>query len=137
MSLVVICCHSLSFIVTRCHWFSLVFIRRHSLSLVVPLLVTWCITRLSFYKQSIKHATKDRPVETGGGLGRATALPSPRFLLNSAFHKLKKIELKWKIVQNYKTSWNSSKFIDIYKIIGLDTRDGILSVIHDERFPHS
>ena len=134
MSLVVICCHSLSFIVTRCHWFSLVFIRRHSLSLVVPLLVTWCITRLSFYKQSIKHATKDRPVEIGGPGGSSP----PGFLLNFAFHRLKKIELKWKIVQNYKTSWNSSKFIDIYNIIiGLDTRDGILSVIHDERFPHS
>ena len=25
--------------------------------------------------------------------------------------------LKWNIVQNYKTSWNSSKFIDIYNII--------------------
>ena len=61
-----------------------------------------------------------------------------RFLLNSLFHRLKKIELKWKIVQNYITSWNSSKFIDIYNIIiDLDMRDDILSVIHDERFPHS
>ena len=35
--------------------------------------------------------------------------------------------LKWKIVQSYKTSWNSSKFIDIYNIIiDRDTRDGIL-----------
>ena len=36
------------------------------------------------------------------------------------------IALKWKIVQNYKMSWNSSKFIDIYNIIiELNTRDGI------------
>ena len=33
------------------------------------------------------------------------------------------------MLQSYKTSWNSSKFIDIYSIIiDLDTRDGILSV---------
>ena len=41
--------------------------------------------------------------------------------------------LKWKIVQNYKTSWSCSKFNDIYYIIiDLDTRYGILSVIQDE-----
>ena len=63
-SLVVIRCHSLSFlvplVVTRCHSFSLVVplvvIRchslYHSLSLVVPLVVTRCTTRLSFYKRS-------------------------------------------------------------------------------------
>ena len=39
-----------------------------------------------------------------------TAAPLPlRFLLTSTFHVLKKRVLKWKIVQNYKTSWNSSK----------------------------
>ena len=54
----------------------------------------------------------------------------PRFLLTSIFDESKKIVLKWKIVQSYKTSWNSSKFIDIYNIIiPLDTRDGILSVM--------
>ena len=38
----------------------------------------------------------------------------------------KKIVSKWKIVQNYKTSWNFSNFIDIYSIIiELSTRDGI------------
>ena len=38
----------------------------------------------------------------------------------------KKIVPKWKIVQNYKTSWNSSKFIDICNInIELGARDGI------------
>ena len=43
LSLIVICCcHSPSFIFTRCH----------SLSLVVPLVVTRCTTRLSFYKRS-------------------------------------------------------------------------------------
>ena len=50
----------------------------------------------------------------------------PRVLLNSIFSELKEIVLKWKIVQNYKTSWNSSKFIDIYNIIiELNTRDDI------------
>ena len=45
--------------------------------------------------------------------------------------------LQWKIVQNYKPSWSSSKFIDIYNIIiDLNTRDGILSVMNSERFPH-
>ena len=44
LSLVVIRCHSLSFVVSRCL----------SLSLVAPLVVTRCITRLSFYKRSLK-----------------------------------------------------------------------------------
>ena len=39
-------CHSLSFVVTHC------LLLYHSLSSVVPLVVTRCITRLSFYKQS-------------------------------------------------------------------------------------
>ena len=80
LSLVVICCHSLSFVVTRCHLLSLVVIPCHSLSFVVTrclllyhllslvaplvvirchslyhsssLVVTRCITRLSFYKRS-------------------------------------------------------------------------------------
>ena len=34
--------------------------------------------------------------------------------------------LTWKIVQNYKPSWNSSKFVDIYNIIiELNIRDDI------------
>ena len=42
------------------------------------------------------------------------------------FYESKKIVLKWKIVQSYKTSWNPSKFIDIYNItIELDSRDGL------------
>ena len=37
----------------------------------------------------------------------------------------------------YKTSWNFSKFVDIYNIIiDLDTRDGILIVMNSERFYH-
>ena len=63
LSLVVIRCHSLSFVVTRCtaccttRCHSLSFVvtrcttRCHSLPLVVPLVVTRCITRLSFYKR--------------------------------------------------------------------------------------
>ena len=39
--------------------------------------------------------------------------------------------------KSYKTSWNSSKFIDIYNIIiDLDTRDGILPVMNSERFSY-
>ena len=35
------------------------------------------------------------------------------------------------MVQNYKTRWNFSKFIDIYDIIiDLDTRDGILIIFN-------
>ena len=47
----------------------------------------------------------------------------PRFLLNFIFYEMKKnVVLRWKIV---KTSWNSSKFIDISNITtDLDTRDG-------------
>ena len=37
--------------------------------------------------------------ETGGGGGWG-ACSSPRFLLNSIFYELKKVVLKWKIVQN-------------------------------------
>ena len=44
LSLVVIGCQSLPFAVSRCL----------SLSLVAPLVVTRCITRLSFYKRSLK-----------------------------------------------------------------------------------
>ena len=45
--------------------------------------------------------------------------------------------LKWKVVQNYKTSLNSSKFIDIYNIIiVLDTREDILSVMNPESFSY-
>ena len=65
----------------------------------------------------------------GGGAGGTEATPPPpppptRFLLNSIFYELKKIVLKWKVVQNYKTCWNSSKFIDVYNIIiELNSRD--------------
>ena len=40
--LVVICCHSLSFIIIRCHSLSFVVTCCHSLSLVVPLVVIRC-----------------------------------------------------------------------------------------------
>ena len=49
--------------------------------------------------------------------------------------ELKKIVLKWKIVQNYKTSWNYSRFVDTYNI-DIDTTDGILLVKNCERFSH-
>ena len=48
LSLIVIRCHSLSLLAVLCHFV----IRCHSLSLVVPLVVTRCITHLSFYKRS-------------------------------------------------------------------------------------
>ena len=68
----------------------------------------------------------------GGGVGGCSPL---RFLLIPIFDELKKIVLQWKIVQNYKNSWNSSKSIDIYNIItDLNTRDDILSVMNSERF---
>ena len=41
------------------------------------------------------------------------------------------------MVQNYKTSWNSSKVISISNTtIDFSARDGILSVINCERFSH-
>ena len=68
-----------------------------------------------------------RPVETGGVGGGGLQPPPPRLVLTSLFDELKIILLKWKIVQNYKTSRNSSKFFNIYNIlIDLDTRDDIL-----------
>ena len=76
----------------------------------------------------------NRPVETGGA---GEGLQSPRYLLNSIFYELKKNVLKRKIVQNYKASQNSSKFIDIYNIIiELNIRWYILSVMNCERFSH-
>ena len=61
-----------------------------------------------------------------GGQKPRTLAPLPRFLLISIFYEMKKIVLNWKIVENYKTRWNSSKFADIYNIIiELNTRDGI------------
>ena len=60
-----------------------------------------------------------------GGAGGGCRPPS--FFLTSIFDELEKIVLKWKIVQNYKTSWNPYKSIDTYNIvIDLDTRDDIL-----------
>ena len=52
LSLIVIFCYSLSFAVTRCHTFSLVVIPCHSFYHSFSLIVTRCITRLSFYKRS-------------------------------------------------------------------------------------
>ena len=53
------------------------------------------------------------------------------------FWSIEKIVLKWKIVQNYKTSLNSSKFIDIYNIITvLDTEDDFLSVMNPKPFSY-
>ena len=64
--------------------------------------------------------------------------PPSRSLLTFIFDELKKIVLKWKIVQNYKTGGNYSKFIDIYNIvIDLDTRDDILPVMNPKRFSHT
>ena len=56
---------------------------------------------------------------------------------NFYFWSIEKIVLKWKIVQNYKTSLNSSKFIDIYNIITvLDTEDDFLSVMNPKPFSY-
>ena len=52
VTLVVIPYHSLPPFVIRCHSLSFVVTRCHSLSLVVPLVVTRCTTRLSFYKRT-------------------------------------------------------------------------------------
>ena len=69
---------------------------------------------------------QSRPVETGGvGKRLVGGCSPPRFLLNSIFYALKEIALKWKIIQNWKTTC-PSKFIGIYNIIiEFDTRDGI------------
>ena len=65
-----------------------------------------------------------RPVEAGGLAGLQP--PAPQNFATFSFYELKKIVLKWKIVQSYKTSWNSSKVIDIYNItIELNNRDGL------------
>ena len=62
---------------------------------------------------------------------------SPQDFGNFYFWSIEKIALKWKIVQNYKTSLNSSNFLDIYNIvIILATRDDILSVMNPERFSY-
>ena len=60
LTLIVIRCHSLSFVVslvvtrftTRCHSLSLVVIRCHPMYHSLSLVVTRCTTRLSFYKRS-------------------------------------------------------------------------------------
>ena len=100
--------------------------------------ITKCFT---FYANAISRTFQQvyfrRPVETGGGVGggggEKEGLSSPRSLRNSILYELKEIMLKWKIVQNYKTSWNSSKFIDICNIINdLDTRDDILYPVSNE-----
>ena len=62
---------------------------------------------------------------------------APQIFANLYFWSIEKIVLKWKVVQNYKTSLNSSKFIDIYNIIVvLDTREDILSVMNPEWFSY-
>ena len=67
-------------------------------------------------------STQARRNQGAGGRGEE----APRFLLNSNFYELKKIVLKEKIVKNFKTIWNFSKFVDIYNmIIELNTRDWI------------
>ena len=71
-----------------------------------------------------------------GGWGSCSP-PHLRFSLTSIFDELKKIVLEWKIVQSYKTSWSSIKFIDIYNIIiDLNTRDVILSVMNSKGFSY-
>ena len=86
-----------------------------------------------FYNFFIKF----RPTETGvggrvGGLKPPSTSPPhpPEILANFYFlWTEKKIVLKWKIVKNCKTHWNSSKFIDFYNIIiELNTRGGIYPV---------
>ena len=85
---------------------------------------------MDFMKGIACHISKSswdlQYLETGGTGGGGGSHPPPypsRFLLASIFDELRKIVLKWKIAQNYKTSWNSSKFIDVYSIIDLGTRD--------------
>ena len=57
-----------------------------------------------------------RTVETRRGLGGCSS-PPPRFLLNSIFDELQKTVSKWKIPENHKTSWNSSKFLDFVTLL--------------------
>ena len=58
-----------------------------------------------------------RPVETGaGGEGLGDWSPLQSFA-KSYFYQLKKDSVEWKIVQSYKTSWNSSKVIVIYNTL--------------------
>ena len=74
-------CHSLSFVVTCCitrfhslyHSLSFVVTHCHSLSLFVPLVVTRCITRLSFYNEIdkftyLKSLLSESAFETISGL---------------------------------------------------------------------
>ena len=57
-----------------------------------------------------------RTVEIGRGLGGCSS-PPRRFLLNSIFDELQKTVSKWKIPENHKTSWNSSKFLDFVTLL--------------------
>ena len=68
---------------------------------------------------------KTGPEKPRGG-GGAGGVQPPQNFAKFYSYELKKIVLKWKIVQSTKTSWNSSKAIVIYKItIELNTRNGL------------
>ena len=58
---------------------------------------------------------------------------APQIFGKFYFLWIERNSVKVKIVENYKTSWNSSKLIDIYNIIvELDARDDILYPVGNE-----
>ena len=93
------------------------------------------------FKMGVHTAKWRLPINTQvhrnrGDWGGAAA-HCPQIFAKFYFSWLKKVVLKSKIVQNYKTSWNFSKFINIYNIVtDLDTRDGILIVLNSIKFSH-
>ena len=82
---------------------------------------------MDFMKGIACHISKSswdlQYLETGGTGGGGGSLGRGWGFGGWAAAELKKIVSKRKIAQNYKTSWNSSNFIDVYSInIDLGTR---------------
>ena len=82
----------------------------------------WVIVPAELPLQLLQQVRRNR----GGTGGLQAPLSLKKNFAKFYFYELKKTVLKWKIVQSYKTSWNSSKVIDIYSItIELNKRDGL------------
>ena len=109
----------------RCRQFLFEVSKEDTRTTVIDVILVLSLLALNSYfiwiiLSSIVQARRNR---VGGSWGGGGCSPPPQVFANFYFDELKKIMLKWKTVQNYKTSRNFWKFIDFITLLSTSTPD--------------